>query len=63
MLIVGNKVDKVAERAVSPEEGKQLAKELGADFCETSAKSGHNIQTMIVSAVSVSISLQIWWLC
>lgn len=36
-LLVGNKTDATI-RAVSTEEGQKLAEELGAMFCETSAK-------------------------
>lgn len=36
-LLVGNKSDR-PNRAVSTEQGQKLAKTLGAQFCETSAK-------------------------
>jgi len=42
-LLVGNKCDLVSKRAVSYDEGKTLADELGVRFVETSAKNSHNI--------------------
>ena len=46
LFIAGNKSDLADQRAVSEEEGKNLAKELGASFFETSAKSGENVKTL-----------------
>ncbi|KHG20003.1 Ras-related RABC2a -like protein [Gossypium arboreum] len=43
-MLVGNKVDRECERAVSKEEGIELAKELGCTFIECSAKTGQNVQ-------------------
>ncbi|XP_052172922.1 ras-related protein RABC2a-like isoform X2 [Diospyros lotus] len=43
-MLVGNKIDKVSERAVSKEEGIELAKELGSLFIECSAKTGENVE-------------------
>ncbi|KAG9398593.1 GTP-binding protein of the rab [Aphanomyces cochlioides] len=42
-LLVGNKSDLTAERAVSTDAGKEFADSCGMDFLETSAKSGHNV--------------------
>jgi Ras-related protein Rab-1A len=43
-LLVGNKCDMPAsKRAVTQEEGAELAEELGIRFIETSAKNSHNI--------------------
>lgn len=39
LMVVGNKIDKEEQRAVSLEEGQQLAKELSALFMEASAKT------------------------
>lgn len=45
MMLVGNKEDKVAERAVSTDEGKQLAADLGIDhFLETSCSEAVNVE-------------------
>ncbi|KAE8664161.1 Ras-related protein RABC2a [Hibiscus syriacus] len=42
-ILVGNKVDLDSERAVSREEGMELAKELGCSFIECSAKTRVNV--------------------
>lgn len=44
-LLVGNKSDMVAKKAVSYDEGKNLADSYGIKFIETSAKSSHNVET------------------
>ncbi|GMN39255.1 hypothetical protein TIFTF001_008498 [Ficus carica] len=43
-MLVGNKVDRESERAVSREEGMALAKELGSLFLECSAKTRENVE-------------------
>ena len=44
VLLVGNKTDLKEQRAVSKEEGEELAKKAGSlDFFETSAKTGENV--------------------
>ena len=43
-LIVGNKKDLEEKRQVKSREGATLAKKYGADFIETSAKTGENIE-------------------
>lgn len=43
-MLVGNKVDKDSERAVSREEGLSLAKELGCLLLECSAKTRENVE-------------------
>ena len=43
LLLCGNKCDE-SSRKVSTEEGEELAKEIGALFFETSAKTGHNVE-------------------
>jgi small GTP-binding protein len=44
MILVGNKIDLVEDREVSPEEGRELAEELSLSYIETSAKTGENIE-------------------
>ncbi|XVF76358.1 hypothetical protein PTKIN_Ptkin13bG0260200 [Pterospermum kingtungense] len=43
-MLVGNKIDRDSERAVSREEGVALAKELGCIFSECSAKTRENVE-------------------
>ncbi|PQQ03033.1 ras-related protein RABC2a [Prunus yedoensis var. nudiflora] len=43
-MLVGNKVDRESERAVSREEGLALAKDLGCLFLECSAKTRENVE-------------------
>ncbi|KAF5750435.1 Ras-related protein RABC2a [Tripterygium wilfordii] len=43
-MLVGNKIDKDSEKAVSREEGMALAKELGCLFLESSAKTRENVE-------------------
>ena len=42
-LLIGNKCDWEAKRAVESERGEQLARSQGIPFMETSAKTNHNI--------------------
>ena len=42
-LLIGNKCDLEAKRAVESERGEQLARSQGIPFMETSAKTNHNI--------------------
>ncbi|XP_019455418.1 PREDICTED: ras-related protein RABC2a-like isoform X2 [Lupinus angustifolius] len=44
-MLVGNKVDRDSERAVSREEGLALAKELGCLLFECSAKTRQNVES------------------
>lgn len=44
MILVGNKVDLADERAVSKEEGSQLANEFGSDFVEVTAKEDYKVK-------------------
>lgn len=44
MIIVGNKVDLAEDRAVSQEEGKKFAKEIGAQFMEVTAKEDYKVK-------------------
>ncbi|XP_045890670.1 ras-related protein Rab-37-like isoform X2 [Micropterus dolomieu] len=43
IMLLGNKSDMAAERAVKMEDGEKLAKEYGVPFMETSAKTGVNV--------------------
>ncbi len=58
-LLVGNKTDKEAERTVSKQEGQSLAKSLGIDFLETSAKDTSNVEAAFTKlATSILHSFQ-----
>lgn len=51
-LLVGNKSDLVAKRAVTFEQGQEFANSLGIEFVETSAKNSTNVEKafMVMSA-------------
>lgn len=52
-LLIGNKVDLVNERSISKEDGEKMARELNvAEFIETSAKSGENVDATFKTLVS-----------
>ncbi|KAF2716019.1 ras-domain-containing protein [Polychaeton citri CBS 116435] len=51
IIVVGNKCDLEAERQVSTEEGKQLARSFGCKFIETSAKSRTNVDAAFFDIV------------
>jgi GTPase KRas protein len=51
VMLVGNKCDRVTERAVSFQEGSALAKELGCDFLEASAKNCINVERAFFDVV------------
>ena len=43
-MLVGNKSDLVAKRAVTFEQGQEFANSLGIEFVETSAKNSTNVE-------------------
>ena len=51
VMLVGNKSDKHHEREVSSSEGQALAKELGCDFVEASAKNCVNVEKAFFDVV------------
>jgi len=51
ILVVGNKCDLEDQREVSAEEGRELAKSIGGDFIEASAKTRTNIEQIFVNVV------------
>lgn len=51
VMLVANKSDKVTERAVSTQEGTALAKHLGCDFVEASAKNRVNVEKAFYDVV------------
>ena len=51
-ILIGNKCDWEEKRAVSTEQGQQLADELGIPFLEVSAKNNINIEKAFYSLAS-----------
>ncbi|KAK3703086.1 RAS2 protein [Vermiconidia calcicola] len=51
VMLVGNKCDRVTEREVSTQEGSALAKQLGCDFVEASAKHCINVEKAFYDVV------------
>ncbi|KAF1979468.1 GTPase NRas precursor [Bimuria novae-zelandiae CBS 107.79] len=51
VMLVGNKCDRVTEREVSIQEGSALAKELGCEFVEASAKNCVNVEKAFFDVV------------
>lgn len=51
VMLVGNKCDRVTEREVSTQEGSSLARELGCDFVEASAKNCVNVDKAFYDVV------------
>jgi len=50
-MLVGNKSDRVTEREVSTQEGQALARELGCEFVEASAKNCINVEKAFYDVV------------
>jgi len=59
LVLVGNKSDLEGEREVSTSEGKDLAKEIGAQYIETSARNGNNVISVFESVVKQTLSNKI----
>ncbi|KAK9762907.1 RAS2 protein [Basidiobolus ranarum] len=51
IMLVGNKCDKINEREVSKEEGLGMARRLGCEFIETSAKTSVNVEKAFYTVV------------
>lgn len=51
MVLVGNKCDLEADRQVSSQEGRDLAKQFGCQFLETSAKQRINVDDAFYQVV------------
>ncbi|SCV72581.1 BQ2448_4118 [Microbotryum intermedium] len=51
VVLVGNKADRANEREVGREEGQALAKKLGCEFVETSAKTRLNLELAYYTVV------------
>jgi hypothetical protein len=53
VTLCGNKTDLDGKREVAREEAEAYAKEVGVNFCETSAKTGSNVTEMFADIVRV----------
>lgn len=53
LMLVGNKCDRVTEREVTREEGLMMARRLGCDFIETSAKTCVNVERSFYQVVKI----------
>ncbi|RKF72449.1 Protein ras-2 [Golovinomyces cichoracearum] len=51
IMLVGNKSDRITEREVSTQEGHALARELGCEFVEASAKNSINVEKAFYDVV------------
>lgn len=51
IMLVGNKCDRITEREVSTQEGHALARELGCEFVEASAKNCVNVEKAFYDVV------------
>ena len=50
-FLVANKIDLLDDRAITPEEGKAVAKKFEMQYCETSAKSGSGVKEALDSII------------
>ncbi|KAI9683631.1 MAG: Ras GTPase ras2 [Trizodia sp. TS-e1964] len=53
VMLVGNKSDRVTEREVSSQEGQSLARDLGCEFVEASAKNCINVERAFYDVVRI----------
>jgi Ras-related protein Rab-2A len=53
IVLIGNKDDLKLEREVSTEEGQEFADKHNLLFMETSAKTGHNIESAFVQSANL----------
>lgn len=59
-ILIGNKCDWTEKRAVTEEQGRELAQELGIDFMETSAKANEGVEEAFFSLARFAVMLS--WL-
>jgi len=50
LILVGNKID-IEDRVIRSEVGQKLAREIGCDFIETSAKDGSNVEELFLTSI------------
>ncbi len=56
-ILIGNKCDWTEKRAVTEDQGRELAQELGIDFMETSAKANEGVEEAFFSLARFSVIL------
>mgnify|MGYP001304311310 CR=1 FL=1 len=57
LLVVGNKTDLESARQVPTEDGLDFATKIGANYIETSAKNGSNVDEMLQTAASIGVGM------
>jgi small GTP-binding protein len=55
LFVVANKIDLTDERRVTPDQGKAVAKQVGAFYSEVSAKSGNGIDELFIQVAEESL--------
>ncbi|KAF8541765.1 P-loop containing nucleoside triphosphate hydrolase protein, partial [Trichophaea hybrida] len=55
-ILVGNKSDLHLEREIEVGEGETLAKEMGCEYCEVSAKTGENVDYTVHQVLRVMVA-------
>jgi GTPase SAR1 family protein len=56
-ILVGNKADSVEQQIVAASEGEKLARELGMEFFQTSAKNGTNVDTVFMTLANTMLKI------
>ena len=51
MIVLGNKVDR--DRLTNSKEIEEFVEKWGLDYIEVSAKTGHNIQQLLIKAIEL----------
>ncbi|MHA1381606.1 MAG: Rab family GTPase [Candidatus Helarchaeota archaeon] len=52
LVLVGNKIDLIKDRVITSDKGEELGKKIGANFFETSAKTGKNIDLVFKNLIN-----------
>ena len=53
IMLIGNKSDLEAKRAVTTDEGERFAQENGLIFMETSAKTAYNVEQVFLNTSQI----------
>ena len=57
-MLLGNKVDMAAMRAVSHDAGKQVADQYKCGHYEVSAKTGNNVMSSLITMVKMMVAME-----